>query len=136
MRANGVGPDLAYSERELLHDVFCEVDGTCLRVSFVNLEGADACCIVYCCELEAVSFLAAFSSESRELDSHLDVMPRYLLVVSLGVNLALARTAWEAVQTVPAKNAIDASIGDPDVVIALQIPDDPDRSEMILATKE
>lgn len=70
-----------------------------------------------------------------ETSIHLGAMPQHLLVVSLRVNLALASASWETVQTVPAKNPKDASIGNPYIVIALQVPDVSDRFEMILAPK-
>lgn len=62
-------------------------------------------------------------------------MARHLLVVSLGVNLALASATWETVQIVPAKHPQDASIKEPDIVIAILILDDSNRFELILVPK-
>ena len=44
------------------------------------------------------TFSPFFVNEGQELNIHLDVMSGYLLLVSIGVNLAHARAAREAVQ--------------------------------------
>ena len=80
------GSDLADAEREGRDHVVDEVDGVCLGVAFVDLEGSDPGHIVDRRILEAAKLLAAFSFEGQELDIHLDVMARHPLVVALGVD--------------------------------------------------
>jgi hypothetical protein len=62
-------------------------------------------------------------------------MARNLLVVTLGVDFTHAGSARQSADTVAAQNAHNASVGDFDVVIAREIPDDPDGSEVIFATQ-
>src|SRR6056297_2989945 len=62
-------------------------------------------------------------------------MPGNLLLIALGVDLAHASAAREAVQPMAAQDARNRGVRHFDVVIALQVPDDPHRAEMILAPK-
>lgn len=62
-------------------------------------------------------------------------MARHLLVVALGVDFAHAGSARQAANAITAQNARNASVGDFYAVIAREIPDDPDRSEMIFAAQ-
>jgi hypothetical protein len=59
----------------------------------------------------------------------------HLLVVARGVNLSHARPARQMVQTVSPENAVDIGIRHRDGVIALEIPHDPDWSEVICPSK-
>ena len=74
-----VGPHLANAERELFDNVVNEVDGVCLRMLFVDVEGANSGCIVDRRVLEPTDLFAAFSSEGQKLNIHLNVMPWHLL---------------------------------------------------------
>ena len=51
--------DFTNAEWELFDDVVNEVDGVCLRVFIVDLEGANSGCIVDGCILEATNLFAA-----------------------------------------------------------------------------
>jgi hypothetical protein len=62
-------------------------------VFVVDLERPDAGCIINGSILETADFLAALAAKGEELDVHLDVMARNLLVVTLGVDFAQARSA-------------------------------------------
>ena len=130
-----VGSDFLDAERELFDDVIDKVLSVGLCVFVVNLERPDTCSVVNSGILEAADFLAAFADESEELDVHLDVMAGNLLVVTLGVNFAHAGSARQSANTVTTQNARHASVRDCDAVISRQIPDDPDRSEMIFAAQ-
>ena len=81
--------------------------------------------------LVALDRLSVFAVEFQELDVNLDLMAGHLLLVALGVDLADARPARQSAQTMPLENAVDASIGELDGVIARQVPDDAHRPEMI-----
>ena len=58
-----------------------------------------------------------------------------LLVVMLRMNLAHPGDPRKPVQAVAFEAAIDPCIRDPEPVIALQVSDDPDRPQMVLAAK-
>jgi hypothetical protein len=130
-----VGSDLFDLERELFDDVIDKVDRVGLSMLVIDLEGPDTRSIVDGGILEASYLLAALADEGEELDVHLDVMARNLLVVTLGVDFTHAGSARQSADTVAAQNARNASVGDFDVVIAREIPDDPDGPEVIFATQ-
>ncbi len=88
-----------------------------------------------CLDPERELFDDVLADEGQKLDAHLDVMPRYLLVVAIGVDAVHARCAQRSANAVSAQNACHASVGDFDAVIARQIPNDPDRPEMILTSQ-
>jgi len=88
-----VGPDFFDTERELFDDVIDEVDRVGLCVFIIDLECPDARRIVDGRILETPDLLAAFTDKGKELDVHLDVMPRNLFVIALGVDFAHARSA-------------------------------------------
>lgn len=121
-----IGSDFFDAERELFNDVIDEVDRVGLCVFVVNLERPDARRVIDSCILEPADFLASHTSEGEELDVHLDVMTRHLLVVTLGVDFAHARTARQSTNAIAAQDARDPGVGDCDAVIARQIPDDSD----------
>ena len=76
---------LSNAERELFNDVVNEVDRVCLRMFLVDLEGANSGCVVDRCVLKPTDLFAAFSFEGQDLNIHLDVMSRHLLLIALGV---------------------------------------------------
>ena len=114
----------------MLHDLLLVAAG--LALLFV---GGDPRCIIDGCVLEAAHLLTLFANESQELDVHLDVMSRNLLLIAFCVDLAHARSAREAVQPMTAQNARNRGVRHSDVVIALQVPDDPHWAEVVFATK-
>ena len=60
---------LANAEWKLFDDMINEVDGVCLSMLFVDLEGANSGCIVDCRVLEATDLFAAFPYERQNLTS-------------------------------------------------------------------
>ena len=80
--------DFTNAEWELFDDVVNEVDGVCLRVFIVDLEGVNSGCIVDRCILEATDLFAAFPFEGQKLNVHLNVMSWHMLLIALGVQLA------------------------------------------------
>ena len=129
-----VGSDFLNPEWELFDDVIDEVLSVGLCVFVADLERPDTRSVIDSGILEPADLLAALASEGEELAVHLDVMARQLLVVALGVDFAQARSAWAPANAIAAQNACYVSVRDFDVVIARQVPDDPDRSEVIFAS--
>ena len=105
-----VSPNFANAERKLLNDMINKVDRVCLRVFVVDLERPDTCRIVNCCVLEPANLLAAFPFEGQELDVHLDMVTRYLLLITLGVELPHPCASRQSVEAVASENAINPSI--------------------------
>ena len=95
-----VGPHLANAEWKLFDDVINEVDGVCLRMLLVDLEGANSGCIVDRCVLEPTYLFAAFSFEGQKLNVHLNVMSWHLLLIAFGVQLAHSCTSGQPVKAV------------------------------------
>ena len=56
-----------------------------------------------------------------------------LLVVTLRVDLSDAGTSGQSVEAVALEDSVHSGIRDPDPMIALEIPDDADWSQMVLA---
>ena len=130
-----VSSNFANTERKLLNDMINEVDRVCLRVFVVDLKCPDTCRIVDCGVLEPAHLLAAFPLKGQELDVYLDVVTWNLLLISLGVKLSHACAPGQSIEAVAPENAVNPSIRDLDVVIARQVPDDPDRPQVILAAQ-
>lgn len=101
----------------------------------IDLERPDTGCIVDGRILEPPDLLAALTDKGEELNVHLDVMPGNLLVVALGVDFAHARSARQPANAIAAQNARYASVGYCDAVITRQVPDGPDRPDVIFATQ-
>ena len=101
---------LRYTEWKLIDDVIHKVDGAGLSVAPVNFQSAHSRGVVDCRVLVALDLLSLFSLEDQELDVHLDVMARHLLVVSLGVHLSQTGPARQAVQAVALEGAIDTCV--------------------------
>ena len=101
----------------------------------VDFQGANARSIVNRRVLVALDGLDVFAFEFQELNVDLDLMTRYLFLVSLGVDFANTRAARQPAKTVAPENAINAGIGDGDGVIALQVPDDAYRSKPVGRTQ-
>ena len=124
---------LANAEWKLFDDMINEVDGVCLRMLFVDLEGANSGSIVDRGVLEPTDLFASFSFEGQKLNIHLNVMSWHLLLIAFGVQLAHSCASGQPVKAVTFKDTIDAGVGDFDAVVARQIPDDPYWPEVILA---
>jgi hypothetical protein len=84
----------------------------------VDLKGPDAGGVVDGGVLTASDRLSICSPEDQGLDVKLDLVPRNLLLVAGGVDLAEHCSAWEPVQAIALEDAGYASSGDLDVVVA------------------
>jgi hypothetical protein len=62
-------------------------------------------------------------------------MARNLFVVTLGMDLSQAGATRQAIDPMPLKNARDSRVRDLDVVVSCQVPNDPHRAEMVLASQ-
>ena len=130
-----ISPDFLDAERELFDDAIDEVDRIGLCVFVVDFERPDARRIVDVGILEPPDFLAALTSKGEELDVHLDVMTWHLFVVALGMDFADARSARQSADAVAPEDTRHTCVGDLNVVVARQIPDDPDRPEVVFAAQ-
>ena len=79
---------LANAEWKLFDDVVNEVDGVCLRMFLVDLEGANSGCVVDLCILEPSHLLASLSSEGQKLNVNLNVVSWHLHLKAFGVPLS------------------------------------------------
>ena len=113
-----ISSDLPYAEWEFVDDVIDEIDGIGLCMFYIDFECADTSGIIDGRILEAAYLLALLPDESQKFNIHLNVMARNLFVVTLGVDLAKARSARQAVHAVALEDAIYCGIGYFDVVIA------------------
>ena len=116
-----------------VEDVIDKVDRVCLCVLVVDLKLSDTCRVINSGILKAPDFLATFAYEGEKLDVHLDVVARHLLVVTLGVDFTHAGSARQLTNAVTAQNACHTSVRDCNAVITREIPDDPNRAEVIFA---
>ena len=130
-----VGSHLANAEREYFDDVVNKPDRVCLSVFLVNLERPDSRCIINCCVLETTDFFAIFSFEGQELYVDLYMVSWNLFLIALGVQFPHSRASGQTVEAVALEDAVDPSVRDFDIVVARQIPDDPDWPQVILATQ-
>ncbi len=128
-----VGSDFAYTEGELFNDVVDEVDRVGLGMFFIDLERPNAGRVINGRILEATCLLALLSNKSQELDIHLDMVTRNLLVVAFGVNLTRVRSARQPPHAVALKYSIYGCIGQFDAVIARKVPHNPFGSEVVFA---
>lgn len=120
-----VGADLLNAEREPLDDIVDEVDGVCLRVQAIDLQGPDACRVVDGCVLEPPDWFAGPGLEIDELDIDLDVMPRHLLLVAAPrLYLTHATAGRQTIQPVALQNAVAALCRDAQALVAAQVPTD------------
>lgn len=100
-----IGSDLTDAERELFDDVIREVDGIGLSMFFVDFQGPHPRCIIDSGILKTAHLFTLFSFEGQELNIHLNVMARNLLLVSFGVDLAHAGPARKTVHPMPPQDA-------------------------------
>ena len=107
-----VGPHFANAEWKFFDDVVNEVDGVCLRMFLVDLEGANSGCIVDRCVLEATDRFAVFSLKGPKLNIYLNLMARHLLLITFGMQFAHAHacTSGPSVEAVTFENAVDPRI--------------------------
>lgn len=104
-------------------------------MSIIDLGSSDARGIFDGGTMGAADFLAALADGGEELDVHLDVMARHLLVSALGVDFAHARSACQSANAVAPEDARHSSIGECNALITYEIPNDPDRSKVIFTAQ-
>ena len=114
-----VSSDFANAEGELFDDMVDEGDSTGLGVTFVDFEGPDAGGIIDSRVLIAFDGLVVFAKESQELNINLNLMTRHLFLVTLGVDFAESCAARQPADAITLEDAINASTGYFDVVVAL-----------------
>ena len=78
---------------------------------------------------------ASFSLQGQELHVHLHVMPGHLLLVAVRVYSPPSDAVRESAHAMSPADPIDRRIGDLDVVVALQVPNDPNRPHVIGPTQ-
>ena len=100
---------------------------------FIDLERPNAGRVINGRILEATCLLALLSDKSQELDIHLDMVTRNLLVVAFGVNFTKACSARQPVQTVAFEYPVYRCIAYFDVVITRKVPHNPFGSEVVFA---
>lgn len=130
-----VSSNFANAERKLLYDVVNEIDGVCLRMLLVDLEGPNSGRIVDRCVLKTTNLFALFSLKGQKLKVHLNVMPWHLLLIAFGVQLAHSCASEQPIKTIAFEDAVDPSIRNFDAMVARQIPNYPDRSQVIFAAQ-
>jgi len=118
-------------ERELLDHVIDEVDGVGLGVALVDLQRPNACGIIDRRVLVAPNWTASFSLQRQELDVHLHVMTRDLLLVAVRVYSPPSDAVRESAHAMSPADPVDRRIGGLDVVVTLQVPHDPNRPHVI-----
>src|SRR6516162_5570417 len=126
VRPHGVNP-----ERELLDDMVDEGDRVLLRVTPVDLESPHPGGIIDRRVLVAANPLAVFAPQRQELHVDLHVMAGDLFLVPMRVHGAPPDAIREPVHPMALQGAVYRGVPDPDVVVALQVPDNPDRPEVI-----
>ena len=119
-------------EREFLDDLVDKIDGIGLGMALVDFQSPHAGCIINCRILESADLFALLSFECQKLNIHLDMVTRYLLVIAFGMNLSHPGAARKAVHAVSFQYSRYGRIRYLDVVVALQIPNNSDRAEMVL----
>ena len=120
---------------ELLNKVINEVTGIRLVVPGVDFEGAYPSRIVdrgvlipFCC-------LFVFIQKLQKLNINLYVMTRHLFLIPLGVNFTSAHIARKTVKAQSTQSSVDGGVTNPNIMITLQVPDDANRPQVILATQ-
>jgi len=126
-----IGADRLDPEWELLDHVIDEVDGVGLGVALVDLQCPNACGVVDRRVRVASNCSASFSAQSQELDIHLHVMTRDLLLVAVRVNSTSSDPVRESAHAVSPADPVDRRIRGLDVVVALEVPHDPNRPHVI-----
>ena len=100
-----IGSDFADAEGELFDDVVDERDGTGLGMALIDFEGPDAGGIVDGGILVALDGLLVFILEGQKLNINLNLMPRNLFLVTLGVNLAQPGAARQPAEAIALEDA-------------------------------
>jgi hypothetical protein len=75
------------------------------------------------------------SPEGQEFDIDLDLVAGNLMLIAGCMNLADTRSTRQVAQTIALEDAVDARIRDFDAMVACQIPNDADRSEVVSLTQ-
>src|SRR6516225_4150879 len=126
VRPHGVNP-----ERELLDDMVDEGNRVLLGVTPVDLESPHPGGIIDRRVLVTPNPLAVFALQRQELHVDLHVMAGDLFLVPMRVHGAPPDAIREPIHAMALEGAVHRGVADPDVMVALQVPDNPDRPEVI-----
>ena len=130
-----IRPNFSNAKGELFNDVINEVDRICLSVFVVNFQRSYTCCIIDCRVLEPAHLITMFSLKCQELDIYLDMVTWHLFLVTLGVQLPHSGTSRQPVKAIAFEDTVYPRIRYFDAVVARQVPNDPDRSQVIFAAQ-
>lgn len=112
-----------------------EADELGLGVFLVDFERPDPRCVINGSILETPHILAIIPLEGQELNINLYLMARQLFVVTFGMQLTHPRTSWKGDLGHCAAEFGKYQHQNFEAVIAYQIPNNPDRTHVIFATK-
>ena len=124
--AHGVDP-----KRELREHVVDERDCVLLGVATIDTKGADSGRVVNGRVQVAPNASAGWPLQCEDFHVGLHVMARYLLGVAMGVDGPATHPIRQDAQAVAAEDPVDRGVRNADAVVARQVPDDPDRPEMV-----
>ncbi len=130
IRTNGMD-----AERELLDNVIDKIDCALLVMPSVDLQRADASGVIDGGELITTDFLAVLRGQGEELHVYLDLMTRNLLGVTTGMDCSPSNLARQTPDPVALERAVDARRGSCKPLVALEVPRDSLRPEVILGTQ-
>ncbi len=130
-----VRSDLTNTEWEFFNDVVDEIDCIGLGVLFVDLQSANTRRVIDGGVLETPHLLFVISNECQELNIHLNVVTRDLLLISFCMHFAHAGATRQPVKAMASQDTRDRRIRYLYVMVSFQIPNDAHWSKMIFATK-
>ena len=116
-----IGSDFADAEEESFDDIIYESNGAGLGMALIDFEGPDAGGIVDGGILVALDGLLVFVFECQKLNINLNLMPRNLFLVTLGVDFAKPGSPWQTTCPIAFNDALDPGARDFDVMIAEEI---------------
>ena len=123
------------AEGEALHDVVDEVDRALLVVALVDAQRTDPGRVVDRRELVTLAQAPVVAPELQELQFDLDVVAGDLLLVAQAHDRARAAVGRQAGEADALEHAVDPVARDRDAVVALQVPGDAHRAEVVGAAQ-
>ena len=130
-----VSPYRMQPKRKLRDHVVEAVHGVLLGMARVALQRSDARSVINGRVLIPPRRLPVFPDELQERDVNLPVMPGDLCGVPVRVHGSSPDATGSSIQAVAPEDAGDPGFRNRDAVIALEIPDDADRAEVIRAAE-
>lgn len=130
-----VGADRMDAERELLDHVVNEVYGILLIVTLVNSQGPDSGGVIDGHVLKTADPAVICGLKAEELDIQLDVVARHLLGVPTCMDRPTTHVLRQSPHAIANQGAVNGGAGGLDPVIALDVPGDSLRPEMVSPPK-